>query len=82
VGGLGLRLLWKNWHSPQPWLARTGMTVSLLAYLAPVIFDNTAGHIGSFEILEHLLFAAMLAVGILHWFTRKDNDGKNKHSNT
>ena len=82
VGSLGLWLIWRHRLNPQPWLARTVMTVSLLAYLAPVIFDNTVGHIGFFEILEHLLFAAMLAVGIFYLFTRKDDDGKNRRSNT
>lgn len=82
VGSLGQWLLWKHWRNPQPWLERTVMTVSLLAYLAPVIFDNTVGHIGFFEILEHLLLAAMLAVGVFHLFTRKDDDGKNRRSNT
>jgi hypothetical protein len=81
VGSLGLWLLWKCWHNPQPWLERTVMTVSLLAYLAPVIFDNTVGHIGFFEIVEHLLFAVMLAVAISYLFKKKDDDGKDRQSN-
>lgn len=68
VGILGLWLLWRHWRNPQSWLGRTVITVSLLAYLAPVIFDNTVGHIGLFEILEHILFVAMLAVGMLYLF--------------
>jgi len=70
AGGLGLWLLWQHGRIPQPWLERTVITVSLLAYLAPVIFDNTVGHIGFFEILEHLLFVAMLAVGMFHVFKK------------
>lgn len=81
VGSLGLWLLWRHCIDPQLWLERTMMTVSLLAYLAPVIFDNTVGHIGFFEILEHLLFVAMLGVGIFHLRERTDNDGKDRHSN-
>lgn len=65
AGSLGVWFLWRHRLDPQPWLARTAMAVTLLAYLAPIIFDNTVGHIGFFEILEHLLFAAMLVVGIL-----------------
>lgn len=65
AGSLGLWFLWRHRLDPQPWLARTAMAVTLLAYLAPIIFDNTVGHIGIFEILEHLLFVAMLVVGIL-----------------
>lgn len=65
AGSLGLWFLWRHRLDPQPWLARTAMAVTLLAYLAPIIFDNTVGHIGFFEILEHLLFVAMLVVGIL-----------------
>ncbi len=80
VGSLGLWLLWHHGHHPQPWLMRTAIAVPLLAYLAPIIFDNTVGHIGFFEIVEHLLFAAMLAVGIFHVFKRQD-DGNDRHSN-
>lgn len=80
IGGLGIWLLWQHRRNPQPWLGRTVTTVSLLAYLAPVIFDNTVGHIGFFEIVEHLLFAAMLVVGIFHVFRRKD-DEKDRYSN-
>jgi len=81
TGGLGVWLLWQNWRNPRPWLERTVITVSLLAYLAPVIFDNTVGYVGFFEILEHLLFAAMFTVGMFCLFKRID-DGKNKRSNT
>jgi hypothetical protein len=80
VGSLGLWLLWHHHLNPQPWLERTVMMVSLPAYLAPVIFDNTVGHIGFFEILEHLLFAAMLAVGLFHLVTRKNDHGENRNS--
>jgi hypothetical protein len=75
AGSLGLWLLWHHWRNPQPWLGRTVITVSLLAYLAPIVFDNTVGHIGLFETLEHLLFAAMLAVGIFHLFKGMDANG-------
>lgn len=75
VGILGLWLLWRHWRNPQPWLGRTVITVSLLAYLAPIMFDNTVGHIGLFEILEHILFATMFVVGIFYLFKRTDDNG-------
>jgi hypothetical protein len=81
VGSLGLWLLWRHHLDPQSWLMRTAIAVPLLAYLAPIIFDNTVGHIGFFEILEHLLFAAMFAVGIFHVLKRKDDRGKDRHPN-
>jgi hypothetical protein len=34
-----------------------------LAYLGPIIFDNTVGNIGVFEIIEHILFVAMVLAG-------------------
>jgi len=67
AGGLGLWLLWRHRLDPQPWLARAAMLLPLLAYLAPIVFDNTVGHIGFFEILEHFLFAAMLVVGSIYY---------------
>ena len=66
VGSLGLWLLWHHRLNPQPWLGRTVMLVPLLAYLAPVIFDNTVGHIGFFEIVEHIVLAVMFAEVIFH----------------
>jgi hypothetical protein len=43
----------------------TVMASSLLAYIAPIVFDNTVGHIGFFEILEHILFLVMVVAGII-----------------
>ena len=34
-----------------------------LAYLGPITFDNTVGSIGVFEMIEHILFAAMILAG-------------------
>jgi hypothetical protein len=82
VGSLGLWLLWRHRLDPQSWLIHTAIAVPLLAYLAPIIFDNTVGHIGFFEILEHLLFTAMFAVGIFHVFKRKDDIGKDRYPNS
>jgi hypothetical protein len=64
VGLTGLFLLWRYHRSPQPWIAYLAMALSMLAYLAPIVFDNTVGHIGFFEILEHILFGSMVITGI------------------
>lgn len=37
-----------------------------MAYFGPIVFDNTVGEIGFFEIGELLLFVAMLISGFLH----------------
>lgn len=36
-----------------------------LAYLGPIIFDNTVGSIGFFEVVEHILFGSMVIVGFI-----------------
>lgn len=64
AGLTGLFLLWRFSVEPQPWLAWFVIGLSLLAYIAPLVFDNTVGEIGVFEIIEHLLFAAMFVVGL------------------
>lgn len=42
-----------------------------LAYIGPVVFDNTVGTIGFFEILEHILFALVVIVGFIMLNSRK-----------
>ena len=64
AGAIGLLLLWRYRIAKQLWVLRTVMVASLLAYLAPVVFDNTVGHIGVFEVIEHILFAAMILSGL------------------
>jgi hypothetical protein len=64
LGLAGLALLWQYQHQPQPWVAYLVFTLTILAYLGPIVFDNTVGAIGFFEILEHILFVAMVLVGI------------------
>ena len=64
VGAIGLVLV-SQWHREQrSWLAISTMSLTFFAYLGPVVFDNTVGHIGFFEILEHILFAAIIIAGI------------------
>ena len=63
-GLLGLILLRQYRFNRQQWVLHVVMASSLLAYLGPIVFDNTVGEIGFFEILEHALFVAMILVGI------------------
>ncbi len=65
IGGANLFLLWRFRSDGQVWVARLVVSLSLLAYIGPIVFDNTVGSIGVFEIIENILFAAMLiAVGM------------------
>ncbi len=65
VGLLGLLLLLRYRISRQTWILRLVMASSLLAYLGPIVFDNTVGSIGFFEMIEHILFVAMVLSGIV-----------------
>ena len=64
LGVLGLLLLRQYRITRQTWILRIVITASLLAYLGPIVFDNTVGRIGFFEIIEHILFVAMVLSGI------------------
>ena len=61
LGILGLWLLWHYRTSRQTWLVYVIIVSSILSYLGPIIFDNTVGNIGLFEIVEHVIF--------LPWFS-------------
>jgi hypothetical protein len=64
LGMLGLLLLWQYRIKRQTWLMHSVIVFSTLSYLGPFVFDNTVGNIGFFEIIEHIIFAAMLLSGI------------------
>ena len=64
LGVLGLLLLWQYRIKRQTWLMHSVIVFSTLSYLGPIIFDNMVGTIGFFEIIEHIIFAAMLLSGI------------------
>lgn len=64
LGILGVLLLWRYRKSHQAWLVYIIITFSILSYLGPLIFDNTVGNIGVFEIVEHVIFVAMVITGI------------------
>lgn len=71
LGIIGLILLWRFRVSHEPWLKVTVMVVAILAYLGPIIFDNTVGRIGAFEFIEHILFAGMLLSALTMIFSRQ-----------
>lgn len=60
LGIVGLILLWRFRTSREYWLKVSIISISILSYLGPIIFDNTVGSIGVFEFIEHILFAGML----------------------
>ena len=66
-GLLGLFLLRRLRFAWQTWILRTIILSTTFAYLGPIVFDNTVGSIGSFEILEHILFALIVFLGVVLW---------------
>ena len=68
-GVFGLVLLHRYWATRREWYGRIVVASTALSYIGPVVFDNTAGTIGFFEILEHVLFALVLIMGftMLRW---------------
>lgn len=67
LGALGLLLLHRYKITRQAWIVKSVIAVTVLSYVGPIIFDNTVGNIGFFEIVEHILFvlAAILGISIL-----------------
>jgi len=63
-GALGLLILHRYWVTRQQWYLKIVIAATTLTYLGPVVFDNTVGTIGFFEILEHVIFVMMLISGI------------------
>jgi hypothetical protein len=60
VGALGSFLLWRYHVSRQRCLGYTVVILCIFAYIGTIVFDNTAGTIGAFEIAELIVFAAMI----------------------
>ncbi len=65
LGGLGLLLLRQVALGRPSWIMQVVIAISLLAYLGPIVFDNTVGHVGVFEMIELALFIAMILSAIL-----------------
>lgn len=64
-GMLGLLLLYRYWVTRQEWYLKIVIASTILTYLGPVVFDNTVGTIGFFEILEHIIFMMTLISGYM-----------------
>jgi len=62
-GMLGLIILKRYWDTREDWYLRSVIGLTILSYLGPVVFDNTVGTIGFFEILEHIIFALIIVIG-------------------
>lgn len=62
-GMLGLLILHRYWITRQKWCIGIVMFSTSLSYIGPIIFDNTVGTIGFFEILEHIIFLLVVIVG-------------------
>lgn len=65
LGLFGLVLLQRFRIDRQTWILRLVVGLSLLSYVGPIVFDNTVGTIGFFEIVEHVLFALMVLSGAM-----------------
>jgi hypothetical protein len=70
LGLFGLLLLQRYRIDRRTWILRLVIAVSLLAYVGPIVFDNTVGSIGFFEIVEHILFALMVLSGAIMYRAR------------
>ncbi len=66
-GIFGLLLLRQLWFSRESWIRRVVIVGTILAYLGPIVFDNTVGSIGFFEIVEHILFVLVIFFGTITW---------------
>jgi len=65
LGITGVLLLWRYKIDNQPWQLYSIIVISSLAYLGPIVFDNMVGTIGFFEMIEHVIFAAMILSAIM-----------------
>jgi hypothetical protein len=64
--GLFVLLLLQRYRIERKiWILRLLIAVSLLAYVGPIVFDNTVGSIGFFEIVEYVLFVLMVLSGAM-----------------
>ena len=70
LGTLGLLFLRHLALSREIWIRRLVIASTVLAYLGPIVFDNTVGHIGFFEIVEHVIFGSIILLGIVNWRNR------------
>jgi len=71
LGALGLLLLWRWMVQREIWLMVSLVALTILSYLGPVVFDNTVGHIGIFEVIELVLLVAVVITGFLMLVDKK-----------
>lgn len=64
-GVVGLMILYRYWDTRHPWHLKIVIASTILSYLGPVVFDNTVGTIGFFEILEHIILVMILITGFI-----------------
>ena len=67
LGSIGLMLLHFLRLFWQLWTLRTVIASTVFAYLGPIVFDNTVGSIGVFEVVEHFLFFLVVILGVILW---------------
>ena len=64
-GVFGLLMLYRYGVTREGWYLKIVVVSTILTYLGPVVFDNTIGKIGFFEVLEHVLFVMILISGFM-----------------
>jgi len=62
-GVLGLMFLRHYQLTGRKWFLKAVVASTAFTYLGPIVFDNTVGTIGFFEIIEHILFALIVIMG-------------------
>ena len=65
LGTLGLLILRRFRKSGEKWNLRIVIASTILAYVGPIVFDNTVGIIGFFEIVELILLGLMVVFGAM-----------------
>lgn len=77
AGMVGLILLWRWQKTQEAWTLWSLSLLTTLGYMGPVVFDNTVGRIGVFEALEHIIFTAVIIIGVVMvWKERTRHAGE------
>jgi hypothetical protein len=79
-GVIGLLILYRYWTSRETWYLKMVVGSTILAYIGPIVFDNTVGTIGFFEILEHILIVMILIIGFI--MLRNGNSKRSQNIST
>lgn len=73
LGTLGLLILLRFRKTGEKWSLKIVIASTILAYVGPIVFDNTVGNIGFFEIVELILFVLMVLFGSIMLRDRRAN---------